>query len=270
MKTMLKFLLILLIAYIILCAAAFFFQRKLIFIPSKGPVPEPSSLGIKAKKVDIPVPGSDPISGWWADSGASPYTLIWCHGNAGNLTNRAQELRDFISKGLNVLIFDYRGYGESPGSPSAEGVNQDTLAVYDYLVSQGISGKNIIPYGRSIGSGPATYLANRREVAGLILMQSITSTLEMGKHAFPFLPIKLLIREKIDNKAELSRFMGPLLIMHGDRDDIVPYAMGKELFRIAASKKKSFHELKGGDHNSIGFTHGNQITGTIQSWLDSL
>lgn len=259
-----------LIIYITLCIAAFLFQRRLIFLPTQGSVPEPRSLGIEAEKVSIPVsPGVD-LCAWWARKGRSPYTLIWCHGNAGNIGHRAEEFDDFVRAGLNMLLFDYRGFGESTGSPSAEGVIADTLAVYDYLAAQGVSGEKIVPYGRSIGSGPAAVLANQRPIAGLILVQPITSTVAIGKKAYPFLPVRLLLREILDNEQEIQRFNGPLMILHGDRDEIVPYAMSQRLLELAGGSEKTLVTLKGGDHNQIGYTHGKVIVESVRQWLDRL
>jgi fermentation-respiration switch protein FrsA (DUF1100 family) len=267
---MFKFALAILVAYLILCAGAFWFQRKLIFLPTKGAIPEPGAFGITAAKVTVPVSKEVRLCAWWASEGDSPYTLIWCHGNAGNIMHRAEEFQDFVKAGLNMVLFDYRGYGESTGTPSAEGVKEDALAVYDYLVAQGVNPKHIVPYGRSIGSGPASFLANERGTAALILVQPITSMLNMGRTAYPFLPVKLLLREKLDNETELERYQGPLLILHGDEDDIVPYAMGRRLLEVSASEKKLLVTLEGGDHNNIGYTHGTLIVKTVREWLDGL
>jgi fermentation-respiration switch protein FrsA (DUF1100 family) len=194
-------------------------------------------------------------------------TLLWCHGNAGNIAHRADEFKNFVRAGFNVLLFDYRGYGESTGSPSMEGIYEDTLGAYAFLLTKGVDPDTIIPYGRSIGSGPALYLANRRSVRGLILVQPLTSTYEMGKKSFPFLPIKLLLREIINNEEEIARYKGPLLVMHGNQDDIVPFEMGKRLFNLAPTQSKEFVPLLGGDHNSLGLTHGGKMIQAIQDWL---
>lgn len=270
MRRMTKTLIIILGAYLLVCAGAYFFQRKLIFIPSRGPVPNPAKLGIEADKLLITPKDGPTLSAWWASGDRSPYTLIWCHGNAGNILHRAEEFADFIEAGFNVLLFDYRGYGDSEGAPSAAGIKEDVLAVYDHLIAQGVTKDRIVPYGRSVGSGPAVHLANQRQVAGLILVQPLTSTLAMGKRSFPFLPVKLLLREILDNEAELSKYEGPLLILHGDADEIVPFEMGKRLFEIAPGEKKNFVPLRGGDHNNLGRTHSRQILEAVRNFLESL
>lgn len=270
MRHMIRILIILVSTYLLVCVAAFLFQRKLIFIPSRCTVPEPAQLGLDAERVEIEVKDGVRLVGWWARNQDSPYTLIWCHGNAGNILYRSDEFKAFLRAGFNLLLFDYRGYGESTGSPSVKGLEEDTLAVYDYLVAQGVAGEKIISYGRSIGSGPAAYLAHSRKVAGLVLVQPLTSTLEMGKRSFPFLPVGLFLTEIIDNKTALSRYDGPLLILHGDRDDIVPYEMGQELHRISASRHKRFVTLEGGDHNNLGSTHKKELLSTIRAWMDTL
>jgi len=169
-----------------------------------------------------------------------------------------------------VLVFDYRGYGESTGEPTAEGLKEDAVAVFDFLVSRGVDKKKIIPYGRSVGSGPAASLANRRDAPGLILVQPFTSTLAMGKKSFPYLPVRFILKEIFDNKDELSRMQKPLLIIHGDRDNIVPYSMGKELHNTAVSLEKTFVTLKRGDHNNIGATHPRQLCEAIRKFIERI
>jgi len=265
-----KTLVIFCVVYLIVCTLTFLFQRKLIFIPRPGPVSNPEQIGLKAEQVEIPVGTSITLSAWWAHEGDSPYTLIWCHGNAGNLDNCADEFNDFIRAGINMLVFDYRGYGDSTGKPTAKGIKEDAIAVHDFLVSRGVKPETIVPYGRSIGSGAASFMANQRAVAGLILVQPLTSTLDMGRKTYPFLPIRFLLTERLDNSAELARFELPLLIIHGDCDDIVPYSMGQELYRDAITKDKKMITLEGGDHNYIGDTHGKEIVNAVREWLDHL
>ena len=269
MKSMLKLLLILTILYLLICGAACWFQRKLIFLPGGAAVPPPGDLGIDAERVAIMTGDGVTLEGWWG-RGGSPYTLIWCHGNAGSLLNRAAEFRELMAAGFDVLLFDYRGYGNSEGSPSAEGVKRDALAVFDFLKGRGVPEDRIVAYGRSIGSGPASFLANRRPLAGLVLVQPFTSLKAMAKHAYPFLPVGLLLFERLDNAAELARYEGPLLVMHGDRDDIVPFAMGKALHDGAMTKDKTFVPLAGGDHNGLSFTHGEAMREALKTFLDGL
>ena len=270
MRSMIKILLLLAICYLLLCAGAFVFQRKLIFMPSKGSSQTPYIPGRKVEKVRIPVSDGVTLDGWWVSSGTLPYTLLWFHGNAGNIGHRTDEFENMARAGFNVLLFDYRGYGESTDSPSVDGLNKDALAAFNFLIGRGVEGGSIVPYGRSLGSGPAAYLANRREVAALILVQPMTGTVQMGKSAFPFLPVRLLLREIIDNESELSVFDGPLLVLHGDRDDIVPYSMGKRLFTLSPSKNNRFITLEGGDHNSLGHTHGKEMIESIRTFLEIL
>ena len=270
MRLMFKILLFVVIAYVILCVAAFLFQRKLIFFTIGGPVPVPVKMGIDAKKVQIPVSGDVVLTGWWYAKNDSPYTLIWCHGNAGTIGDRIGEFKKFIQAGFNVLLFDYRGYGESTGSPSADGIKEDALAVYQFLLKQGLEWHTLVPYGRSLGSGPAAYLANKMDVGGLILAQPITSTLEIGKHAYPFLPVGLILQEILDNETELAGYDGPLLIVHGDQDDVVPFEMGEKLYNSARSRQKSFVSIKGAGHNNLGTTYFRDLQEAISEFLNSL
>jgi fermentation-respiration switch protein FrsA (DUF1100 family) len=187
---------------------------------------------------------------------------LFCHGNAGNISHRLDKLEKFHALGANVLIFDYRGYGQSDGHPSELGTYQDADSAYQWLVKrEALSVENdagnplhasrstprVVFYGESLGCAVAVEMAVRHPGAGLILESPFTSTVAMAKRIFPWLPVKWIVRYRYDNLSKIPKIKMPVLILHSPQDEIVPFAMGRQLFN-AAPPPKQFLELTG-DHN---------------------
>ncbi len=215
------------------------------------PIADSLGLAIEARRI-----GSSPgieLVAWIvrsADS-AGPW-LITCHGNAGNITllKRQRFYADVVKHGINVVAFDYRGFGASTDSvPTELGLYQDTRAVYTYLRDTiGIDPARIVIYGHSLGGGVATELATRVPAAGLILEGTFRSVPRVAKGRYPYLPIETLAENRFDNEAKLGRLRMPLLLMHARADGTIPFAHGETLFRVAPDPK-TFIAL-GGDHDS--------------------
>jgi len=208
-------------------------------------------------------------------------TLLFCHGNAGNISHRLDKLAKFNTLGLNVLIFDYRGFGQSNGHPSELGTYQDAEAAYQWLVKREAlsvkrdpalslhaprSTSNIIFYGESLGCAVAVEMAIRHsDAAGLILESPFTSTAAMAKRIFPWLPVKWIVRYRYDNLSKIPKITMPLLILHSPQDEIVPFEMGKQLF-ASAPQPKQFVELVGG-HNEGYELSGGRYLNAVASFL---
>lgn len=206
------------------------------------------------------------ISAWYFP-GKSNNTVLYCHGNAGNISHRMEKIQMFTSIGLGVFIFDYRGYGKSQGRPSEKGTYRDGLAAYKYLVEKRkVSDGQIIFYGESLGGGVATELATRLPGRALILESPFTSVVAMGEHFYPFLPSRLIVSNHYDNLAKIDQVKMPVLIMHSPEDEIIPYPMAKTLFE-RAHEPKLFFELRG-DHNG-GYALTEGYLATIAAFLKS-
>ena len=183
-------------------------------------------------------------------SGAGPRrTLLWFHGNAGNITHRAENMRLLVAEGIDVFIFDYRGFGRSEGRPSEKGLYTDARAAYAYLTDTlAVPREEIVFFGRSLGAAVAVELALDHAPAGLILESPFTSASAMARVMFGGLPLGFLVSSRFDTLGRIGRVNAPLLIAHGDRDEIVPFAMGRRIYD-AANEPKRFYRITGAGHN---------------------
>lgn len=188
-----------------------------------------------------------PTRDWTTDQGA----LLYCHGNAGNLSHRADAIRALQNRvGQAVLIFDYPGYGKSEGKPSEAGCYAAGEAALDWLIdNQKIPPERILLYGKSLGGGVAVDLASRRPCRALFLVKTFTSLPDVAQTIFPWLPVRWVMRNRFDNRAKIERCGQPFFVLHGDADELVPLQQGREIF-AAAGEPKAFHLFPGADHNT--------------------
>ncbi|MBI4401900.1 MAG: alpha/beta hydrolase [Nitrospirae bacterium] len=191
------------------------------------------------------------LFGWYAESSATPAVLLWCHGNAGNIINRLDNLAELYRLGFSVFLFDYRGYGRSRGRPSEEGLYQDALAAYAYLTeTRRIRPERLVLFGRSLGAAVAGEVASQRPVAGLILESPFPSVEAMARAHYFGLPLHWLLGARFDLADRLQHISVPILVVHGDRDEVVPLQLGKQVFDVAR-EPKSFYLVHGADHNNL-------------------
>jgi fermentation-respiration switch protein FrsA (DUF1100 family) len=192
-----------------------------------------------------------PLFGWYVEPTPSRAVLLWCHGNAGNIIHRLENLAELYRVGLAVFLFDYRGYGRSKGSPSEDGLYMDAMAAHAYLTgTRGIAPKRLVIFGRSLGAAVAGELTSRRPTAGLILENAFPSIEAMAKVHSMGLPARLLLQSRYPLVARLKDIHVPILVIHGDQDEIVPFELGKQVFE-AAPEPKSFYVVEGAHHNDL-------------------
>ena len=193
------------------------------------------------------------LHGWWL-TGRGDQVLVWYHGNAGNISDRLDNASMLIRRlGVDVVLVDYRGYGASQGDPNEAGLYLDGLAVYDLVAARGVPPERIVLFGRSLGAAVAVHVALERPAAGLILESPFLSVRAMARAQYPFLPTRL-IRTRFDNEAKIGGVTIPTLLLHGERDRVVPYAHGRTLSE-RASPPTRFFTIEGAGHNdtvSIG------------------
>jgi len=193
------------------------------------------------------------LNGWfypaYTNSPHAGLVVLHCHGNAGNIGGRLDVCRMLLATGVNVLVFDYRGFGRSQGWPSEEGTYLDAQAAYQWLRRRGFPANRIIPYGVSLGGGVASELALREPVGGLVLQSTFTSVTDLGAEYFPWLPVRWLGTIRYDTRSKLPLLHVPVLIMHSRTDETVPFPHSKRNF-AAANEPKLFCELEGG-HNEM-------------------
>ena len=247
----------LLLGYAALVAFVYLRQAKMLYFPSGQIEVSPAEIGLPFDKVTLRTRDGLKLSAWYIPSENAKASLIFCHGNAGNISHRLDSLKIFHDLRLNVLIFDYRGYGESEGEPSENGTYLDAEAAYDYLVHErGVRPSEIIVFGRSLGSAVAAELAARRRAGALIIESGFTSVPELGRKLFPHLPVRLISRFHYATIEKVGRLDLPKLFIHSPADEIIPYEQGRRLFEAAAGPKE-FLVLQGG-HNE-GFLLSGEI-----------
>jgi len=258
------FLLILAAAYALIVVTAYLFQSRLIYlpaIPSRDLVTTPGQLEFPYENVELRTEDNVLLHGWYVPASNSRNTLLFFHGNAGNISHRLESIKIFHNLGLSVLIIDYRGYGKSGGRPTEAGTYRDARAAWDYLVSKRqVNEKNIVLFGRSLGGAVAAQLATLVNPGGLILESTFTSAEALAKTVYWYLPVKLLARIHYPNEKFLSRVSCPVLIIHSTQDEIVPYAQGRQLFDLAP-EPKSFVALRGGHNDGFYVSRDDYIRG---------
>jgi len=224
-------------------------QPSMIFLPSRTLDATPADWGLAYEEVSLTSADGIRLHGWYLPHDGSRRTLLFFHGNAGNISHRGESLRIFHRLGLNVLIIDYRGYGRSEGRPSEAGLDQDGEAAWHYLIKRrGLDAQDIVLFGRSLGGVVAARLAAKVQPAGLILESSFSSARELAQRVFPLLSRLTPLRYDFNAAAALAEVHCPVLVVHSRGDEMIPYALGEKLYQ-AANEPKRFLLLQG-DHNA--------------------
>ena len=226
--------------------------------------------GLPLEEVWLPIDDSVTLFGWFVDAGPTKPVLLWCHSNAGNVSHRLANIRELYQRGISVLIFDYRGYGRSTGSPSETGMYQDALASYDYLIQQRrIPPDRVILFGRSLGSGVAGEIAINRPAAGLIVEGAFPSIQSMSDHHYLGLPARWFMDLEFNLLNKVARLQQPLLVIHGEKDSIVPVDLGRQVFE-AAPEPKRWYIVPGADHNDVPFVGGDPYYREMLDFIQSI
>ena len=246
--------------YVLILALIMIFQNHLIYMPRRRISQTPGSVGLAYRDVRFRAADGMELSGWFVPAATTGNTdpervVLFCHGNAGNMSHRLDSIRVFHRLGLSVFLFDYRGYGESEGSPTEEGMYLDVEAAWRFLtqgkkteMEKSFPPEKIILFGRSIGGSVATWLARSHTPDRLILEATFKSAPAMAAKYLPFVPFRLILRYRYDTLEYVRNISCPLLIIHSRKDEIVPFSHGRALYD-AAKEPKTFLEISG-SHNS--------------------
>lgn len=264
MEAVFKVGIVALVAYAGIVGAMYLLQRSMMYFPAQD-LTTPAAAGapeldtVRLRTDD----GLDLVA--WYRPAAKPdgITVLYFHGNGGHIGHRVAKTRPFTEAGHGLLLVSYRGYGGNPGAPTEAGLFADGRAAYDFLIGEGVTAKRIAVVGESLGSGVAVYLATERVVGALMLEAPFTSAGDVGQHAYPFLPVKLLIKDPFDSLSRIGGIGVPVLVVHGERDEIVPVALGRRLFAAANEPKQGIFP-PGGHHNDLE-AHG--VTGLELEFL---
>ncbi len=251
--------------------ALMIFEDQFIYFPQKypqGPYDQASSIP-NLQDCWITTPDSVKIHGWYVTAESAKATFVISHGNAGNISHRYLILRSLQKRGYNVLMYDYRGYGRSEGSPSEEGVYLDGRAALDYVLAlRGVDSSRTLLWGTSLGGAVAVDVATHRPVAGMILESTFTSAKEVARVLYPFLPVHFFLRTKLNSIEKIKSLHVPILIVHGSHDTIIPAGFGRKLFE-AANDPKEMYEIPGADHNDTFFVGGEAYFDRIDRFVSS-
>lgn len=238
--------------YLALVVFIFFYQKQLVYMPdypSRELTGLPTDVGLKYEDLELITQDGIELHAWYVPADHRQAVILYCHGNAGNISHRLSTLKIFHHLGYSVLIFDYRGYGKSSGDTSEKGTYLDALAAWDYLVKiKGVSANRIVIYGRSLGAGVATELALHNHAAALILDSAFTSVPDIGAEMYPWFPMQLITTIKYDNKAKVGLLNMPVLVIHNLEDELIPFQHSKVLYDHIVTRKQ-FLELPG-NHNT--------------------
>lgn len=258
-------------AYAALLLVLYLGQESLLYlpgIPGRELVASPADIGLPHEEVWLQTADGVALHGWYLPAPAARGTLLFFHGNAGNISHRLDSLHIFHRLGLNVLIFDYRGYGQSEGRPSEEGTQQDALAAWDHLVSvRGEAPERIVLFGRSLGAALAAWLAAQERPGALILESGFISVPELAAELYWWLPARRLARLQYNTRDALAVARSPVLVVHSPQDEIIPYHHGLALYH-AAHPPKTLLELRGG-HNSGFLLSGGAYVQGLDAFLSA-
>ena len=245
-------------------------ERYFIYFPDRDVQADPSQFGLAYEEVTFVASDGVELHGWFVP-GRSSATLLWFHGNAGNISHRLDNLKLLHDElGVSVFLFDYRGYGRSQGSPSEQGTYLDGEAALAYLGSRGDGSLDrVIYFGRSLGAAVAVEMGIRHPPDALILESAFPSVPYIARQVYPFFPIWPFLRTRYDSQAKMGKVTAPVLILHGDEDDIVPLEAGKQLFD-AAKDPKQFYIIYGAGHNDTYREGGPAYFDALRLFLDRL
>lgn len=250
-----------LVLLVFLVTASFYFfypkiENFFIFYPHRSFTTVPADWGLSHEEVSFVAGDGTRLHGWFFPLHGDAPTILFSHGNAGNISDRLDNIKRLLDHGLQVFIYDYRGYGKSGGKPSEAGIYLDGLAAYDYLVRQKkIPPDRIIPFGRSLGAAVAVEISTKRDVRSLIIESAFTSTRDMAKCMFLFQLLSPFLSPNYDNLKKIAGITVPKLIIHGENDELVPFSMGKTLYD-AAGAPKYFFPIERAGHNDTYFVGG--------------
>lgn len=255
------------LVYVGVCVVIMLFERSLVFQPLRYPAGNWQPSSIKFEDAEFAAADGTKLHGWFVPHEKPRAVVLFAHGSGGNVTLRADMLRELNRLGAAVLLFDYRGFGKSEGSPSEAGILSDARAARSWLAKRaGVAERDIVLMGESLGTGVVVDLAAVDGARGLILLSAFTSRPDVAAWHRPWLPMQLLMRIRLNSLSKIADYQGPLLSAHGDADKTVPYAQGQQLFE-AANEPKRFVTLAGCDH---GAPPPAEFYRTVDDFLGSL
>ena len=261
-----QFILSIIFIYLLVLIFLFFYQRNLLYLPNENNY-SGDKIVVDIKKVKIQTSDNIQLLGWYHEKNLKDYkTLVYFHGNAGSLENRIHKLNHFQDMNINFLIIAWRGFSGNNGKPTEQGLYEDGKSAIRWLVKKGLNEKNLILYGESLGTGVAAHLAQNKNYAGIILETPFTSMIDAAKTFYPYIPVNLLLKDKFENYKKIKNIKSPILVMHGEIDQIVPFSMGKKIYEIANEPKYSYFTK----YDNHMMEYDEKLVSALKSFLKSL
>ena len=228
------------IAYIVVIIFVYFYQRNLLYHPSENNY-QNDTIQFNHQEIFIKVNDEIKLKSWIINKDLKNFkTLVFFHGNAGDLSNRIYKLNELDKLNINILLISWRGFSGNEGYPTEKNLYEDAKAAIKWLNKKKVSNSQIILYGESLGTGVAVEIASKNNFNSIILESPFTSIENSAKIYYPYLPVSFLLKDRYDSISKIKKINSPILIMHGRKDDIVPFFMGKKLFEKANSPKDSY------------------------------
>ena len=228
------------LVYLLVTLGLYIFQRSLLYHPVENNY-YGDKLTVNIEKVKITTEDNIDLLAWYHKKDIKKYkTILYLHGNAGSLENRIHKINHFNNMNINFLLLAWRGFSGNEGKPTEQGLYQDARSAVKWLINEGAIEENIVIYGESLGTGVATEIAQNKNFAGVILESPFTSMIDLGKKYYPIFPVKLLLKDKYESEKKIKNLKSPILVMHGKKDKIVPFYMGKKIFDMANNPKFNY------------------------------
>jgi fermentation-respiration switch protein FrsA (DUF1100 family) len=257
------------IGYLAILLLLYLFQNALLYHPVAHIAYTPAAIGLKYEDVTVDSEDGVRIHGWFVPVSEARGTVLFSHGNAGNISGRLETIRILNKLKMNVLIFDYRGYGKSEGQPTEKGIYQDVLACWNFLVQQkNIPNEKIILMGRSLGGSVSAWLARQTAPAALILESTFTSAADLAQELYPWVPVRWLMHSEYPTADHLQQLSLPVLVLHSREDQLIPFHHGKELYE-RANDPKYFYEMDG-DHGESHIVTGDGYVETLDQFFSEV
>ena len=272
MKTLIMLLSVAGGVFLLLSLLLYLFQGKMLFLsnmPGRALTASPADIGLEYEDISMLTRDGEQLHGWYVPATNRRGVVLFFHGNAGNISHRLDSIGIFHQLGLDTLIIDYRGYGQSTGKPTEQGTYLDAQAAWSYLVDErGIPADEIIIFGRSLGGAIGAWLGAQHTPAAVIIESSFTSGVDMARRLYPFLPARLITRLRYPVAEYASQLDCPVLVVHSLDDEIIPFEMGRSVY-AAVKQRKSFLELRG-DHNNGFFISRRDYVAGLDSFFESV
>ena len=255
-----------LLIYFFILFTTYFFQRNLLYHPKENNY-FGDPLLVSIEKVKIKTQDNIELLSWYHNKNINNYkTILFLHGNAGSLENRIHKINHFKDMNINFLLVAWRGFNGNEGKPTEQGLYEDARSAVRWLKSKGILEKNIIIYGESLGTGVATEIAQNKNFAGIILESPFTSMVDAGKTKYPYLPVRLLLKDKYESNKKIKNIKSPILVMHGKVDNIVPFYMGEKIYELANKPKYSYFS----EYDDHMMEYNEKLLNNLKKFISSL